>query len=761
MCDHGVNAQESFFGTKSYMKLDGVGTSDDWDDDLSIVIMNLTEYSSTWPQLKTGSLKKNPWGVKPAGYLNNGFKTGTFDSGNIIQLNLCANRMVKIKSCFVTASDPVTLSKASIRIFDIDHGKDEGANQEAGPEVMQFSCPGGSFTLHGNDVEEDSPSTEFMVNMDDTTRALQRPTDPTDISPAGLQVHTFDCPPAGKLVTLWSSRFGKGEDNPTDTDNLDQIQEQSMVTVNYVNVDCFDITLANLPAVFEAGTAQAIEDQGVAIQRLHNSEEVNVGDATWKLGQGECAFGQSGRNYLMAGLKGPEGSEKCESPPPPAPSPPPPLLIMHGDPMAKIGDKSGAHLWIASGVLTPLLEWTSATGKRMVLAGRTIDRRASGSQWFKQLIVSADGMRSLDMSADMTERGTAKVLLDGKAIRDAPVRGVTSLYASVLQNVTLRMSKRPAKRLNSDVNIDDQMEIDADGLRMTVWTSKAKKFTSGAEQSMYLHLNFKMEHGVPQGAKGLLAELAGDAPMSEATRAMFKQGRQRGRPLQPSAEPAAATALVAATALTVHGELAATRVGSKSGEHLWIAPGVLTPMLEWTSATGKRMVLAGRTIDRRASGSQWFKQLIVSADGMRSLDMSADMTERGTAKVLLDGKAIRDAPVRGVTSLYASVLQNVTLRMSKRPAKRLNSDVNIDDQMEIDADGLRMTVWTSKAKKFTSGAEQSMYLHLNFKMEHGVPQGAKGLLAELAGDAPMSEATRAMFKQAQGRQGGRPLQPSE
>ena len=1155
MCDHGVDAEETFFGTKSYMKLDGVGTTDNWDDDLSIVIMNISQYTSTWPQLaKAGSLNKNPWGVKPAGYLNNGRKTGTFDSGDILQLNLCANRMVKIKSCFVTAhppSDPVTLSKASIRIFDLDHGKDEGANQDMGPEAIQFACPGGSFKLHGSEVEEDSPSSEFMVHMDDTTRALERPTDPTDISPNGLQVHTFDCPPAGKLVTMWSSRFGKGEDNPTDTQNLDQIQEQSMVIVNYANVDCFDITLANLPAVYEEGTAQAIADQGFAIQRLQNSEEIDEGDVTWKLDQGECAFDQSGRNWLLAGLKGPEGSDKCESPPPsppstpvaeegivctnvdfdtatldvsnmggsqyccvecaddtsklccptrnnkgeedtykvkkdiyydgnvcetdvpelfgttsyvkldgvqtnpnalatslvimntteylstwpkgknmqgylmngrksdtvvidelfqlnlcanrvtklkscfvdtetsdkvtlrqasmrffdidhgketddgegkndhmgpeviqfqcpggsfqlyglevedpddgeflvnmdtksktlefphdkssvgisangleihqyecppagewvtlwssragegkenpmdiehlnklqeqsmvvvnyvnvdcfevvvanlpsqyergsfnenldaiqllkdskeisetwpemgkgecelgqrgrnwlfaghgdipetecspppmppstppasppaepgalsppPAPSPPPPLLTVHGDPMAKIGDKSGEHLWIASGVLTPLLEWTSATGKRMVLAGRTIDRRASGSQWFKQLVVSADGTRSLDMSAEMTDRGTVKVMLDGKAIRDTPVLGATSLYASTHQNVTLRMSKRPAKHVNGDVNIDDQMEIDADGLRITVWTSKAKKFTSGAEQNVYLHLNFKMEHGIPQGGRGLLAELAGDVPMSEATRAMFKQGRQGGRPLQPSAEPAAATALVAASALTVHGELAATRIGDKSGEHLWIASGVLTPMLEWVSATGKRMVLAGRTIDRRASGSQWFKQLVLSADGMRSLDMSADMTDRGTVKVLLDGKAIRDTPVLGATSLYASAHQNVSLQMSKRPRKHMDIDDQPADEMIVDADGLRMTVWTSKAKKLTDAEEQSMYLHLNFKMEHGVPQGAKGLLAELIGDAPMSEATRAMFKQ--GRRGGQPLQPPE
>merc|ERR1719424_2422636 len=123
----------------------------------------------------------------------------------------------------------------------------------------------------------------------------------------------------------------------------------------------------------------------------------------------------------------------------------------------------------------------------------------------------ADGTRSLDMSAEGTDRGTVKILLDGKAIRDTPVLGATSMYASAHQNVTLYMSKRPRKHMDvADDQPADEMEIDADGLKMTVWTSKARKFTSAAEQNMYLHLNFKMEHGVPKGAKGLLAELAGD-----------------------------------------------------------------------------------------------------------------------------------------------------------------------------------------------------------------------------------------------------------
>ena len=558
------------FGTTSYFKMDGVQTNPNARA-TSILIMNTSEYLATWPQPssttwvpKPGDVSGHgPKGIKPRGYLNNGRKSGAKPIDELIQLNLCANRMTKLKACFVDqeSSDPVTLRKASMRFFDIDHGKEEfgghgeGKNDHMGPEVMQFQCPGGTFELYGLEVE-DPDDGEFLVNMDTKSKTLEFPHDRSleGVSPNGLQIHTYDCPPAGEWVTLWSSRAGTGKDNPQDLSHLDKVQEQSMVIVNYVNVDCFDVILANLPSQYERGSHN---ENANAIQLLKDSKQIT---ASWpELGTGECTWDQNGRNWLFAGLEG-EREVECSPPPSPpmspsphpmlppnppspsptpalpvtAPSPPPPLLTVHGDPMAKIGDKSGAHLWIASGVLTPLLEWTSAAGKRMVLTGRTIDRRASGSQWFKQLVVSADGTRSLDMSAEVTDRGTVKILLDGKAIRDTPVLGATSLYASAHQNVTLYMSKRPRKHMDvADDQPADEMEIDADGLKMTVWTSKARKFTSAAEQNMYLHLNFKMEHGVPKGAKGLLAELAGDVPMSEATRAMFKQGRRGGRPLQP------------------------------------------------------------------------------------------------------------------------------------------------------------------------------------------------------------------------------------
>merc|ERR1719506_1460366 len=154
--------------------------------------------------------------------------------------------MVKVKACFVDEDDDeVMMSQASLRFFDIDHGvPQEGEDEHMGPEVFQFQCPGGTFELYGLEVE-DPDDGEFLVNMDTKTKTLEFSHDEAP-SPNDLQVHRYDCPPAGEWVTLWSSRTGNGKDNPTDLTNLNKVQEQSMVVVNYVNTDCFQVILANL-----------------------------------------------------------------------------------------------------------------------------------------------------------------------------------------------------------------------------------------------------------------------------------------------------------------------------------------------------------------------------------------------------------------------------------------------------------------------------------------------------------------------------------
>ena len=43
---------------------------------------------------------------------------------------------------------------------------------------------------------------------------------------------------------------------------------------------------------------------------------------------------------------------------------------------------------IKTGQLTPLLTWTSAFGKEMVLSGETMESPETGSQWFKRIEIT-------------------------------------------------------------------------------------------------------------------------------------------------------------------------------------------------------------------------------------------------------------------------------------------------------------------------------------------------------------------------------------
>ena len=88
--------------------------------------------------------------------------------------------------------------------------------------------------------------------MSNGSKALERP-DNGENTVNGLPVHIYDCPD-DEWVTLWSSKVGKGSDNPTEaTIPLDPLlgptQERSMVQVNFTNVDCFQVNFADRKSV--------------------------------------------------------------------------------------------------------------------------------------------------------------------------------------------------------------------------------------------------------------------------------------------------------------------------------------------------------------------------------------------------------------------------------------------------------------------------------------------------------------------------------
>ena len=160
-------------GTTSYIKLSGVNT-DKAAPPINMIVKNTSEYFPAWPVLgdckddNCNKFKRNHAkgkNLKPAGFLNNGRKSGWAGARDLIQVNLCNKRFLNLKTSFVDDDDKdVTLMQSTMRFFDIDHGNPENH----GPEVMQFKCPGGTFTLYGSEPltavdTPDDPNLEFLL----------------------------------------------------------------------------------------------------------------------------------------------------------------------------------------------------------------------------------------------------------------------------------------------------------------------------------------------------------------------------------------------------------------------------------------------------------------------------------------------------------------------------------------------------------------------------------------------------------------------
>jgi len=213
-------------------------------------------------------------------------------------------------------------------------------------------------------------------------------------------------------------------------------------------------------------------------------------------------------------------------PPPPSPSPapyasPPPAVSVHGDPMFK-SHGSGTHFWLAAGRLSPLLLWRSPEGASMRLSGKTFHSSDAKNQWFDQFVVTQDGVTVLDVAVkqnaiDARQLGnTIDIKVDGKSVdkRGASPKAVL-LFQSAKAALKAKMSKR------SD-GFADNVETTAGGLSLAIYSSKADKFDTPKMAKKYMHLNIKFAGGLPKDASGIFTELAGNKPVSLATKALLK-----------------------------------------------------------------------------------------------------------------------------------------------------------------------------------------------------------------------------------------------
>ena len=328
-----------------------------------MVLKNASEYAPTFPSKKSkqgtdvNANRKNgktyeaynsAEGLKVSelsrlGYLYNGRKSAYQLSADLLELNLCQSKVLKLDACFkrTETDEPVRMNHAMLRIFDLDHQSNE--KPKIGPEVVQFNCAGGTFALFRDTADSKPPYVSYNAGQ---------PTE-SDTAVATVKRLTYTCPV--DRVTVWSSMEGTDADNPADTSSLTPHQEQKSLLISFKDVECAELTFGILPnqyrqervdcsgknckgAAANGGTestraAYPFKKASDGGNPLNGTLELNV-DNFPGLSTGACPAATSGRNWLfttwmdetMAACppSAPPPSVPPPSPPPPSPPSPPP-----------------------------------------------------------------------------------------------------------------------------------------------------------------------------------------------------------------------------------------------------------------------------------------------------------------------------------------------------------------------------------------------------------------------------------------------------
>jgi len=229
-------------------------------------------------------------------------------------------------------------------------------------------------------------------------------------------------------------------------------------------------------------------------------------------------------------------------------------ITVHGQPIFRFGKnhENATRLWLPTGVLKTLLTWEAPGGKTLSLVGKTFHPRHNNSrgvkktdqvptllhlvaalnpphpprftrpwQWFSQLLVTIDDaargqgeVRVLDVSASQEDLGTMEVALDDKLM--TPVPGKDTYTSQEHHKVSFTVSKRSKTGA-------DQLHVQAGGLAVSIFISKASKFTSEKDQVKFSHLNMRFDSGLPKNCAGIFAELAGLQPMKPTTEKLLQR----------------------------------------------------------------------------------------------------------------------------------------------------------------------------------------------------------------------------------------------
>ena len=152
------------------------------------------------------------------------------------------------------------------------------------------------------------------------------------------------------------------------------------------------------------------------------------------------------------------------------------------------------------------------------LSGQAYETPTTHDQWFDSFALTSNGKPVFNVSSGFSHLGTVRLSVDGTAVGVTDERKSGAMnFTSSRSPVTLELTKLP-ERLRIGTKRAQKLAVRmSDGFAFSVYSAKAAKFENATTQVKYVHLNLRLDSGIPAGASGVVPELTGVVSMASST----------------------------------------------------------------------------------------------------------------------------------------------------------------------------------------------------------------------------------------------------
>lgn len=199
------------------------------------------------------------------------------------------------------------------------------------------------------------------------------------------------------------------------------------------------------------------------------------------------------------------------------------MSTTHGDPLFK-RNTTQKKFWMPLKEPVVLMSWKALEPKETLeLSGQAYETPTTHDQWFDSFALTSNGKQVFNVSSGFSHLGTVRLSLDGTAVglTDERKSGAVN-FTSVRSPITLELTKLPERLRIGSKRAQKLVVRMSNGFAFSVYSAKAAKFENATTQVKYVHLNVRLDSGIPAGATGVVPELAGVVRMASSTKAMLK-----------------------------------------------------------------------------------------------------------------------------------------------------------------------------------------------------------------------------------------------